>query len=461
MFHVARDPSRGSAGASAEALPASALEPDNDRSSEARRGRLEHAVERALSHLLSLQQDDHWCARLEGDSILESEYVMLLWFLGKQEDPRIELACRTLRASQLPEGGWAIYPGGPPDPSASVKAYFVLKLSGDATQSPHMQRACAAIRGMGGVANTNSFTKIYLAIFEQLPWSAAPAVPPELILTPRWFLLNVAEMSAWSRAIVIPLAMIWALKPRCPVPVKIDELVTGEPAERKGGSLRERFWFTFFRGVDRAIKLAEAANAFAPFRRKALLRCEHWTLDHLPNSAGLAAIFPAIANAAVALRECGHDLELGPLATQLDELHKLEIIESGGEGREGAQGPGERLRLQPCCSPVWDTALSISASLDAGMPANDVRLEYACRWLLEHEVSVTGDWQANCPSIARLANRRSPAGFATRTPSPHAWHPPTDLFRFRQCEFVEETENATISPSLPRRSERQLPALFL
>ncbi len=354
---------------------------------------LDTAIAGALEHLASLQTaDGHWCAELEGDSILQSDYVMLLWFLGLNEDPRIEMACRTLRASQLDTGGWAIYPGGPPDPSASVKAYFVLKLFGDDPVAPHMQRACTAIRSVGGVANANSFTKIYLAMFQQLPWNEVPAVPPELILTPRWFLLNISEMSAWSRAIVVPLAMIWALKPCCSVPVHIDELVTGARADRKGDSLRERFWFAFFRGVDRAIKLGESLHAFAPVRAKALAECERWTLQRLPQSAGLAAIVPAIANAAVALRERGHSLEEGPLADQLEELRKLELV---SEGEHGAQ-----LRLQPCCSPVWDTALSIAASLDAGATPENAQIESACRWLLDHEVKQSGDWTAK---VARTA----------------------------------------------------------
>ena len=354
------------------------------------RGRLSAAQRRAVDHLLDLQHDDgHWCAELEGDSILESEYAMLLWLLGRRDDERIEQLARTLRSQQLETGGWAIYPGGPPDPSSSVKAYFVLKLVGDDPESEPMVRAREAIRGLGGIARANSFTKIYLAIFGQWPWSRVPAVPPELILTPRWFLLNIREMSAWSRAIVVPLAMIWALRPHCAVDVRLDELITAESGERRGRTLRERFWFAFFRGVDRGIKLAERLRLFRWTRERALMECERWTLERLPKSAGLAAIVPAIANAVVALVHRGYDTDDGPAAEQLAELAKLEL-------RSEVDGD-THLRLQPCCSPVWDTALTLAALLDAGQdPASDP-VQRGVHWLLGREVREVGDWRAKCP----------------------------------------------------------------
>ena len=136
----------------------------------------------------------------------------------------------------MPEGGWAIYPGGPPQVSASVKAYFVLKLLGHDPEAPHMRRARRVILGLGGVEACNSFTKIYLAIFGQYDWERCPAIPPEIILLPRWFYINIYEMSSWSRAIVIPLSIIWARKPRCAVPPRasISELFSPRyrPPER-------------------------------------------------------------------------------------------------------------------------------------------------------------------------------------------------------------------------------------
>lgn len=372
----------------------------------AQRSAVSTATHLAQAHLLGLQRSDgHWCAELEGDTILESEYVMLLWFLGKHEDPRIEQACRTLRRQQLPEGGWAIYPGGPPDPSPSVKAYFALRLGGDSEHSEHMQRARESIQRMGGIAACNSFTKIYLAMFGQWPWRRAPVVPPELILAPRWFPINIYEMSSWSRAIVVPLAILWAHRPLVEVPVDIAELDTGDPPPRPGDTWRERFWFAFFRFADRATKVAEALRLFTPTRRLALRRCEQWTVARLERSAGLGAIFPAIVNAAVAMRLQGYDEDHPYVKSQLDELEKLEILEppvvdhAAGDARGEPSDGLPHLRVQPCQSPVWDTSLSLNALLESGIDPTCDAVQSAARWLLDKEVRCGGDWREKNPEV--------------------------------------------------------------
>ncbi len=350
------------------------------------------AIDRARRHLWSLQQPDgHWCAELEGDTILESEYLLLLWWLGRGADPRFELACRYLREQQLEEGGWAIFPDGPSEVSPSVKAYLVLKLFGDDPQAPHMIRARESIRRLGGLAACNSFTKLYLAIFGLWSWDDAPAVPPELILLPRWFYFNIYEMSAWSRAIVIPLSVIWALKPRCELPIGLDELrVDGFSATAKA-RVGERFWFRLFRTIDRALKRAESLGVVRLVRERALRRCEQWTVERLTGSAGLAAIFPAIMNAVIALRLRGYAEDHPLVLSQLDELRKLEIV----EGEPGRQ----TLRLQPCCSPVWDTALAINSLVDSGADPEDPRLHAGARWLIDHEVRTPGDWLVKNPGV--------------------------------------------------------------
>src|SRR3990172_1453069 len=177
------------------------------------------AIRKAQDYLLEIQnQDGHWRGELEGDTILESEYVLTMHFLGRSREPRIEKAANYLVEKSLPGGGWAAYPGGPADVSTSTKAYFVLKLLGHDPNAAYMAKARRVIRELGGVAATNSFTRIYLAIFGQVPWEQCPAVPPEVILFPTWCPINLYEMSAWSRCIVVPLSVISACKPFCPVP---------------------------------------------------------------------------------------------------------------------------------------------------------------------------------------------------------------------------------------------------
>ena len=348
------------------------------------------AIREARRRLFDLQfNDGHWCAELEGDSILESEYVLLMLFLGGYEE-KIRKAANYIRDKQLEEGGWAIYPGGPADISASVKAYFVLKLVGDSPEEPHMVRAQQVIRRLGGLDACNSFTKLYLSIFGLYEWERSPGVPPELILFPNWFPFNIYEMSSWSRAIVVPLSVIWASKPSCQIPehASIEELrivdsrVAGPRFSR--GSLAHHGWSLFFQVVDRAHKLLEHIG-FLPLRPRALRRAEQWILQRLDNSDGLGAIFPPIVNTIIALRCLGYSLDHEIIRSQIHELEKLELED------------GDKLRIQPCKSPCWDTALSIHALGEQDEPEVRPRLAEAVRWLLDHEVREVGDWHVRSP----------------------------------------------------------------
>ena len=147
---------------------------------------------------------------------------------------------------------------------------------------------------MGGIDACNSFTKIYLSIFRQYEWAKCPAVPPELILLPDWFVFNIYRMSYWSRCIIVPLSMIWAFQPTCDVPDEwsIRELIAPRrpPAVVKR-SRRERFWRAFFNTLDLVLKFVEALP-IKPLRRRALKKATQWIEEHLDKSAGLGAIFP-------------------------------------------------------------------------------------------------------------------------------------------------------------------------
>ncbi len=210
------------------------------------RGELASSVRRAIAtaqdYLLQVQRaDGHWCGELEGDTILESEYILTMQFIGRGDTERVRKAANYIRQKALPAGGWAIYEGGPAEVSASAKAYFVLKLAGDDPDAPHMKRAREVILNLGGLDATNSFTRIYLAIFGQYPWERCPAVPPEIILLPRWAPINLYEMSSWTRGIVVPLAVVWASKPFCEVPERasIRELMLDTPP-KNGARLLEK-----------------------------------------------------------------------------------------------------------------------------------------------------------------------------------------------------------------------------
>jgi squalene-hopene/tetraprenyl-beta-curcumene cyclase len=342
------------------------------------------AIKRAQQYFLQIQNPDgHWCGELEGDTILESEYILTMYFIGRADSDKVRKAANYIRQKQLPDGGWAIYEGGPAEVSASTKAYFVLKLLGDAPDAPHMRRARAVIRRLGGLDATNSFTRIYLAIFGQYPWARCPAVPPEIILLPLSAPINLYEMSSWSRGIVVPLAIIWGIKPNCTVPdsAGLRELMLDNPPTTNA---RRGFWKTFFKTTDATLKLIER-RGWQPSREKALKACEQWMLDHFEKSDGIGAIFPPIINSIIALRCLGYSNDHPMTAAQIRELEKLEIEE------------GDSLRIAPCYSPVWDTALALNAMIESGMPADHPHLVKAAEWILDKEVKEVGDWKVKNP----------------------------------------------------------------
>ena len=344
-------------------------------------------------------EDGHWRGPLEGDTILESEYLLLLAWAGRLGDAAAQPAARRILDEQLPEGGWAIYPGGPVDVSASVKAYLALKLTGHAAESPPLRKARRAIAAAGGPAAVNSFTKFYLALLGQLPYSACPAVPPEITLLPDWFPVNLHRVSAWSRTMIVPLSLMWAFKPvrRLPAAQGIAELFTDTPAPASPS--REGGWARFFRGVDRVMKACEAIGLM-PLRPRAVQACRRWMLERFDGSDGLGAIFPPIVWSIIALRAIGCDDDSPEVQESWRQLERL--IERQPDGS---------VRIEPCRSPVWDTAITAIGLVEgAAMPGRDGASAEADRaaarrgidWLLDHEVRATGDWARGVPAADRV-----------------------------------------------------------
>lgn len=366
-------------------------------------------ADRGRAALLAQQKPDgHWVGELEGDTILESEFILLLAFLGKENEPRVRKLANYLLAKQLPDGGWPNYPGGPAEVSVSVKAYFALKIAGHAPDEPPMQRAADVIRKLGGAATTNSFTRFYLALLGQIPYDNCPTVPVEMVLLPRWFYFNVYAMSAWSRTIVVPLAVVNAYRPvrELPDEMGIRELFLEDPATpwRPAVKPRRFSWANFFLKIDSCLKFAERVG-FTPFRRRALRKAIAWMRERFADSDGLGAIFPPMVYTMVVLKCFGvpeTDPEYQWAMKQLDDL----AIEDG-----------DTLRLQPCLSPVWDTALSLIGVTDAGQPGDSAESAAAVAWLLDKEVRTPGDW-------VRTAKRCEPGGwfFEYR----NAFYPDTD-----------------------------------
>jgi squalene-hopene/tetraprenyl-beta-curcumene cyclase len=349
------------------------------------------AIRRARQWLLAEQRDDgHWCAELEGDTILESETILLLAFLGEEESDLARRAAEYLIEKQLPEGGWAMYPGGAAEVSGSVKAYFALKLTGHDPSAEYMQRARRAILALGGADAVNSFTRFYLALLGQISYDQCPAVPPELVLAPRWFPVNLYAVSSWSRTIIVPLSIVSALEPvrQLEPRLGIRELFLREPENWPAlrcpglpGGTGLVSWDRLFRSINAAAKWCQRRGVL-PLRRQALRAAEEWMLERCARSDGLGAIYPPIIFSIVALRVLGYAADSPEVRECRRQLEALVIEDEASD----------TVRLQPCKSPVWDTALTLRALQQSGVAPDASKMAHGMEWLLDKECTWDGDW---------------------------------------------------------------------
>jgi squalene-hopene/tetraprenyl-beta-curcumene cyclase len=350
--------------------------------------RVAAAIDGARNWLLSQQHEDgYWCGELEADTTLESDYILLHVLLGTGNQQRFEKCATYILRHQNEDGGWPTFNSGPSNISASVKAYFGLKLAGYKPDHPALERARKKILELGGVTKVNTFTKIYLCFLGQYDYDAVPAIPPEIVLFPNWFWFNIYEISSWSRAILVPLSIVYAKKPfkKIPDEMAIDELFVGG---RDKSRMRLEWsdslisWRNFFLVFDRLTHWLEAVH-IRPLRSLALKKAEQWMLARFEMSDGLAGIYPAILNSIIALRCQGYSLDDPQMIRALDEFEKLGIEED------------DTFRMQPCKSPVWDTAYAMFALGEAGLAKTDPRMVKSADWILQKQVRKPGDWTVN------------------------------------------------------------------
>jgi squalene-hopene/tetraprenyl-beta-curcumene cyclase len=352
---------------------------------------LEQALGEGTARLLA-QQDPggFWVHELEADATITSEYLLLRRWLGTPEPAREAKAARHLFGIQLPDGGWPIYAHGPANVSATVKAYLALKLCGVPPTDPRMARACLRVRELGGITRVNIFTKILLALFGEYPWDGVPCMPVEIVRLPRWSYFNLYEISYWSRTVLVPLLIIFAYRPVRPVPggSGLDELYL-VPREHADISLPrdpEPFtWRNFFLLVDRLLRLFDRLCPRL-FRQHAIQAAERWMLERMQGTGGLGGIFPAMTNSVIALTCLGYPLTHPMVQKALGEIELLRV-----------ETP-ETLRVQPCVSPIWDTALSVNTLVEAGLPPDHPALARAGEWLLRCQTVRPGDWRLKVPA---------------------------------------------------------------
>lgn len=369
------------------------------------------ALDRAVAALRSMQHPEgYWCAELQGDSILESEYILLKFILGQESDPDLPAIANYLRSLQGPDGGWPLFPGGKADISGTVKAYFALKLMGDDPAEPHMASAQSLILRLGGAERCNTFTRFYFACLGQVSFDACPSIPPEIVFLPKWFYFNLYNVSAWTRTMILPLGIVTTLRPvRALRPEQgIGELYLDHAAANRLSDLPlrglPRNWRETFLRVDQVLKWYDR-RPVGWVRRRALKAAEAWLLAHLDGSEGLGAIFPPMVYILIVFRLLGYP-DAHPRVVAA-EKHLRDFFV-----RDEARN---QIRIQPCFSPVWDTGLALHALAEAELSPESDTARRASRWLLKKECRVPSDWALNCPSASGI----EPSGWFFEFENPH------------------------------------------
>jgi squalene-hopene/tetraprenyl-beta-curcumene cyclase len=350
---------------------------------------LSQAINRAQENLLRQQHPDgHWCGELLVDSTLCSDFVLFMHWVGEVDEQMQQRCVRHILKRQLPDGGWNIYHGGPSEINASVKGYFALKLAGYSPDLPFMEEARANILRLGGIPRMNTFSKLYLALLGQFPWKYLPTIPVEMVLLPKWAPFNIYKMSSWSRAMLVPLAIINHFKPTRELP-GLRQLHELYPLGTEHEDFRlprdERFfsWRNFFLTMDDVFKFLRPLG-IQPVRRRALEEAERWMVERIgEGSDGLATVFPAMLNCLIALRALGYSTQNPVYQKAAKDFAELFVDDP------------EDFRIQPCLSPVWDTAINMISLAESGLPAEHPALQKAANWLTGKEVRIRGDWSVN------------------------------------------------------------------
>jgi squalene-hopene/tetraprenyl-beta-curcumene cyclase len=347
---------------------------------------------RAAAALLALQRPEgYWRADVSAGVTLEPDYILLQLWLHAPVDgrwtpptrPLVDKAARSMLRRQLPGGGFSIFPEGPADLNATIKAYCALKLAGLAADDPCMTKAREVILAQGGIHAANSYVKLNFSFLGLFPRDCCPSVPPEMMLLPHDY---IYRMSSWTRAIVIPLSIIHGRGAQRPVPDGFDlqELFLETPGEgSKKGDRRFFTWRNAFLTLDRAAKLWERHGP-GGMRRKAILRAEQWILERTRYSGGLGAIYPPMLYTIMALDVLGYAPEH---PDRVEAQRQFDALMIEGD---------DQLRFQPGLSPVRDTALASFAVGESGF----ANAQEDCRtgdWLLSKEVRRPGDWSVKRP----------------------------------------------------------------
>jgi len=352
----------------------------------------EVALKLACEHLLSLQDEAGWWqGELQTNVTMDAEDMLLREFLGVRTAAGTERSAAWIRSQQREDGTWTNFYGGPGDLSTTIEAYWALRLAGDPQEAEHMRIAAAWIRANGGVARARVFTHLWLALFGLWSWDRVPALPPEVILLPRWVPLNVYDFACWARQTIVALSLVKAHRPARRLPFELSELDAGGPDARAERPRALRVFDSLTRFYER--------HPIRPLQRLAVARAERWIVRRQEADGSWGGIQPPWVYSLIALHLQGYPVDHPVMRRGLQGIDRFMVEDQ--DDRHGVGAPaGASRRLEACQSPVWDTALSLIALSDAGLGAEHPALVRAADWLLGEEVGVRGDWAVARPKLA-------------------------------------------------------------
>ena len=355
---------------------------------------LHNSISAASDAVLKTRKPDgHWVFELEADCTIPAEYVLMRHYLAEPVDAALEAKiAKYLRRIQNANGGWSLFYGHEFDMSASVKAYFALKTIGDSPDAPHMKKAREEMLRRGGAINSNVFTRIMLSLFGVTTWRAAPMMPIEIMLLPRWFPFHLTKISYWARTVIVPLLVLMNLRPlaKNPLGITIDELfrqdpkTIGPPAK---AAHQSQIWFTGFAMIDAVLRVTDP---YFPktMRRRAIAAAEQFVTERLNGVDGLGAIFPAMVNSVMMYEVLGYPKDHPNYIHARQSVENLLVIKD------------DEAYCQPCVSPIWDTALAAHAMIEVGGEKEVEAAKKSLDWLMPKQVlDIEGDWVAKRPGV--------------------------------------------------------------
>lgn len=197
-------------------------------------------------------------------------------------------------------------------------------------------------------------------------------------------------------------------------------------------------WGEFFLLIDKLLHPAER-HIFPrmKFRKWAIKRALGFIKPRLNGEHGLGAIFPAITNSVMAYDALGYSPDHEDFVAALRACRNLVT--------ESREFRGDKPRyVQPCVSPIWDTALAAHGLLEAGVAPDDERIIAMCDWLRDLQIlDLKGDWAINAPDL-------EPGGWAFQYRNDH--YPDVDdtavvgmlLHRVDPVRYAESIRRAAV-----------------